>query len=72
MFRALLAHPQETLHKRHLVYCVSIMLVDCGTVAVKLQPCHSHLTFYPRNISNAVCEAPPEDEQVMLETCRDP
>jgi hypothetical protein len=22
MFRALLAHPQEVLHKRHLVYCV--------------------------------------------------
>jgi hypothetical protein len=22
MFRALLAHPQEALHKRHLVYCV--------------------------------------------------
>jgi hypothetical protein len=22
MFRALLAHPQESLHKRHLVYCV--------------------------------------------------
>jgi hypothetical protein len=25
-----------------------------------------------RNIPNAVCEAPPEDEQVMLETCRGP
>jgi hypothetical protein len=24
-----------------------------------------------RNILNAVCEAPPEDEHVMLETCRD-
>jgi hypothetical protein len=22
MFRALLAHPKEALHKRHLVYCV--------------------------------------------------
>jgi hypothetical protein len=22
MFQTLLAHPQETLHKRHLVYCV--------------------------------------------------
>jgi hypothetical protein len=22
MFRALLAHPQEALHKRHLLYCV--------------------------------------------------
>jgi hypothetical protein len=34
MFRALLAHPQEALHKRHLVYCVRKMSVDCGTVAV--------------------------------------
>jgi hypothetical protein len=46
MFRALLAHPQEALHKRHLVYCVRVMSVGC--------------------------EAPPEDEQVMLETCRGP
>jgi hypothetical protein len=60
MFRALLAHPQEVLHKRHLVYCVRIMSVGCGTVA--LQSCHS-------NILNAVCVAPSEDEQEMLETC---
>jgi hypothetical protein len=33
MFRAFLAHPQEALHKRHLVYCVRIMSVGCGTVA---------------------------------------
>jgi hypothetical protein len=34
MFRALLAHPQEVLHKRDLVQCVRIMSVGCGTVAV--------------------------------------
>jgi hypothetical protein len=28
MYRALLAHPQM-LHKRHLVYCVRVMSVDC-------------------------------------------
>jgi hypothetical protein len=28
--------------------------------------------IYARNIPNAVCVAPPEDEQVMLETCRGP
>jgi hypothetical protein len=33
MLRALLAHPQEVLQKRHLVYCVRIMSVACGTVA---------------------------------------
>jgi hypothetical protein len=37
MFRALLAHPQEALHKRHLVYCVRIMSVGCDTVAVSVQ-----------------------------------
>jgi hypothetical protein len=25
MFRALLAYPQEALHKRHLVYCLRVM-----------------------------------------------
>jgi hypothetical protein len=29
MFRPLLAHPQETIHKRHLVYCVRVMSVGC-------------------------------------------
>jgi hypothetical protein len=29
MFRALLAHPQEALDKRHLVYCVRVMSVGC-------------------------------------------
>jgi hypothetical protein len=56
MFQALLAHPQEALHKRDLVYVA---------VAVSLQPCHSQLTS-ARNISSAVCVSPPEDEQVML------
>jgi hypothetical protein len=27
MFRALLAHPQEALHKQHLAYCVRVMSV---------------------------------------------
>jgi hypothetical protein len=71
MFRALLAHPQEAFHKRHLVYCVR-MTVGCVTIAVKLQPCNSQLTLYACSIPNAVCEKPPEDEQVMLETCRVP
>jgi hypothetical protein len=29
MFRALLSHPQEVVHKRHLVYCVRVMSVGC-------------------------------------------
>jgi hypothetical protein len=69
MFRALLAHPQEALHKRHLVYCVRIMPVGRATIAV--QSWRSQLT-YARNIPIAICVAPPEDEQVMLETYRGP
>jgi hypothetical protein len=48
MFRALLAHPQEASHRRHLVYCVRIMSVGCGTVAVNENqgPLHvSSITF---------------------------
>jgi hypothetical protein len=29
MSRALLAHPQEVLHKRNLVYCVRVLSVGC-------------------------------------------
>jgi hypothetical protein len=55
MFQALLAHPQEALHKRHLVYCVPMSIA-----------------LYARNIPSAFCAAHPEDEQLMLETCRGP
>jgi hypothetical protein len=72
MFQALLAHPQEALHKRQVVYCVRIMFVGCATVAFSLHSWHSQLTLYARNIPSDVCSAPPEDEQIMLETCRGP
>jgi hypothetical protein len=49
MFRALLAHSQQALHKQH----------------------YSQLPLYARNIPNYFCVAPPEDEQIMLETYRD-
>jgi hypothetical protein len=70
MFRALVAHLQEALNKRHSVYWVRIMSVGCGTVAV--EPCHSQLTLYAHSIPSAVCAAIPEHEQAMLETCRGP
>jgi hypothetical protein len=71
MFRALLAHPEEVLHKRQLVYCVRVMSVGCyqdwsGTTPILVQHKHTY------NIPSAVCVAPPQDEQVMLETCRGP
>jgi hypothetical protein len=36
MFRTLLACPQQALHKRHLVYCVHVMLVGCTKIGVEL------------------------------------
>jgi hypothetical protein len=44
MFRALLAHPQKALYKRHLVYCMRVMSVGCTRVGVSLQPWCSQLT----------------------------
>jgi hypothetical protein len=32
MFRALLAHPQEVVYKRYLVYCVRVMSVGCARI----------------------------------------
>jgi hypothetical protein len=36
MFRTILVHPQETLHKQHLVYCVRVMSVGCTRIGVEL------------------------------------
>jgi hypothetical protein len=41
--------------------------VECISTSILVQP-----TDITRNIPTAVCGAPPEDEQVMLETCRGP
>jgi hypothetical protein len=41
MFRALLAHPQEAFHKRHLVYCVRVMSVGCTRIDVF----HTHAIY---------------------------
>jgi hypothetical protein len=72
MFRALFAHPQEALRKRHLVYCVSIISVVCATIAISLHTWHRQLTLYARKKPSVDYAVPPEDEQVMLETCRGP
>jgi hypothetical protein len=36
IFRALLAHPQEVLDKRYLVYCLRVISVACIGVKVEL------------------------------------
>jgi hypothetical protein len=45
MFRALLAHPQEGLHKPHLVYYVRVMSVGCTRNGVEMMsnPCAANL-----------------------------
>jgi hypothetical protein len=49
MFRALLAHPQEVLYKRHLVYCVRVMSVGCTRIGVELvQPTDITHTQYTK------------------------
>jgi hypothetical protein len=45
MFRALLAHLQEALHKRHLVYCVRVMSVGC-IILVQPTPYTAHYYYY--------------------------
>jgi hypothetical protein len=50
MFRALLAHPQEVLHRRHLVYCVCVMSVGCTRIGVELvQPTDITRTQYTKS-----------------------
>jgi hypothetical protein len=72
MFRALLAHPKEVLHKRNLLYYVRVMSVGCTRIGVEIsilvQPTDITRTQYIK------CHfaAHPEDEQVMLEICRGP
>jgi hypothetical protein len=74
MFPALLAHLQEALHKQQLVFCVHIMSVVyyqdwSGTSFTPILVAANRQ--HARNIP-IVCAAPPEDEQVVLETCRGP
>jgi hypothetical protein len=61
MFRALLAHPQEALYKRHLVYCVCVRSV--GSTPILVQPTDTTHILYTKFF----CSTPPLDEQVMLE-----
>jgi hypothetical protein len=58
MFRALIAHPQDALHKRHLVHYVRMMSVGCGTVAVncnRATTTTSHPYVRPKLIPETSC-----------------
>jgi hypothetical protein len=75
MFRALLAHPQEVLHKRRLVYCVRVV----SWLHQDWSPTSSSTPFLeqPTDITRThytncrLCNHP-EDEKAILETCRSP
>jgi hypothetical protein len=64
MFQTLLSHLQEALHKQQLVHYMSVISVGCTNPGSKQQ------NQLVRNIPIVVCAAPPEDEQLVLETCR--
>jgi hypothetical protein len=68
MFRAFTDHPQEAMHKRHLVYCLRFMSAGCTNIEVDFNPgaANWHNTHAIYKIP------PPENEQVTLETCRGP
>jgi hypothetical protein len=52
MFRALLVHPQEALHKQHLIYSVRVMSVGCNldwrSTAILVQPTDITRTQYTK------------------------
>jgi hypothetical protein len=52
MFRALLAHPYEVLHKQHLVYCMRVMSVGCTRAGVPLQSLSSTSWGWASNARN--------------------
>jgi hypothetical protein len=70
LFRALLAHPQEALHKRQLA------APGLEFTPVLVQPTDVTRTQYTKcrlcSSSWGWARKPPEDEQIMLETCRGP
>jgi hypothetical protein len=60
MFRALFAQPQETLHKQHLVYRVTVMSVGCTRNEMELSPLWSwcsQLTTRTQYIKCRLCSA---------------
>jgi hypothetical protein len=61
MFRALLAHPQEVPHKRHLEYCARVMSVGFTSTGDELQSAGA-LTPYPGDYNHCrICTPASED-----------
>jgi hypothetical protein len=57
MLRALLAHPQVVLHKRHLVYCLRVVSVGCTRTGVeRISKVWGSVTFFYPKIIRATKE----------------
>jgi hypothetical protein len=64
MFQALLAHLQEALHKQQLVYYVGWLLPELEWNSTPTLVAASR-----HNMHAIYSAAPPEDKQIVLETC---
>jgi hypothetical protein len=49
-----------------------VLSITCSSSGFAAHTAFGIMRAYNSNIPNAVCVAPPKDEQVMLETCRGP
>jgi hypothetical protein len=58
MFRALLAHPQEALHKRQLVYSACVKSVGCTRIGVLIGVFHSNPGAANRHNTHAIYQVP--------------
>jgi hypothetical protein len=67
MFRALLDHPQEVLHKRHLVYCVRVISVGCIRIEASTSANITHTQYTKCRLFSTYC-----GRASMLETCSGP
>jgi hypothetical protein len=68
MFRASLAHPQEALHKHSFGGCCRCRLFTSYGLTITREQSTSITARYTHQ--NCVRVVPPEDGQVMPETCR--
>jgi hypothetical protein len=70
MFRSLFSHNQEALHTQQLVYFVSITSAGCcqGSRIPTLVAASRHNT-HKQHMQIVGYAVPPDDEQVVLETC---
>jgi hypothetical protein len=71
MFRALLAHPQEALHKPNLVYCVRVMSVGCTRIGDKVPGPQRIGSWKGPNILSGRFgeEINPMSEQIIVPQC---